>query len=296
MWTLLLVGAVAAPGVARQQTDTTFAVQPDGRMRIECNQGSVRLRSWDRSSMRIVASHSSRVRVTIRRSQGLLRVASESRQGGQETVDYEITLPRPFGVRVDGHHCDALIQDIEGDFTIDNVQGDVVIRNIRGDVDVESVEGEIIASDVRGRIRAETVNQGIRISGAAGNVDAESVNGPIQLSGVVSDSVAAESVNGNIQFQGELRNGARYNMSTHNGNIQLVVPAGTNARVMIATHSGSVETDFPVQLRESTAGGRLTIQLGSGGARIDLESFGGTIRLIRPGGRSPDARDRGRLE
>ncbi len=287
MLTLLLLWALSVPQATPRQTDTTFAVRSGGSLHLDNHQGSVRLHSWDNDRVRIAANHSSRVRVDVRRSGNLVRVESEARQGGPGRVDYDITVPRSFAVQVDGVYCEVLAEEIEGDLRVENVQGDIVIRGVRGDLDLESVDGEITVSRVRGRVVAETVNQSVRINGVAGVVDTETVNGSIQLVGVESDSVSAESVNGNIQFQGEFRLGGRYSFGTHNGSIQVVVPEGTNARVSIATHDGNVETEFPVQLRQSTGGGRLTFVLGNGSARIDVESFSGTIRLIRPVGRSP---------
>jgi DUF4097 and DUF4098 domain-containing protein YvlB len=252
-------------------------------MRVDNHQGSVTVRSWDRSEMRVTAVHANRIRVRIRRTETGIRIEGEARQGPAHGIDYEITVPRAWGVSIDGVYCEVQLQDLDGDVTVDNVQGDIIVRGGRGRFDLESVEGSIIVSGVRGRVNAEAVNQSIRVSDVTGNVIADAVNGGIQLTGIQADSVDAESVNGGIQYDGALRDAGRYRFSTHNGAVRVAVPAGTNANVTVATHSGNVETDFPVHISQAIGNGRLTFVIGNGGARLSIESFAGNIRLYRPG-------------
>jgi hypothetical protein len=86
-------------------------------------------------------------------------------------------------------------------------------------------------------------------------------------------------------YDGTIRPGGRYRLATHNGDVTIGIPAGTDARVSVSTFQGDFESDFPVTLTERR-GKRFEFTLGKGSAAIDLESFQGTIRLSRPGGRS----------
>lgn len=280
---LVLLLAVTAGAAAGQRTDTTFTVPSQGTLRLDNHEGSVRVRSWDRNSMRIVATHPSAARVQIRGTQSTVRVEADAHGARMRRVDFEVTLPRAWGITVDAVYAEATVQDVDGPISLENVQGDLVVRGGRGSARLESVEGEILIENFRGRVAAETVNKGIRMSGVTGDVSAESVNGPITLERVDGANVSVETVNGNMQFDGVIRPGGRYRLSTHNGSIRVTVPGGTDATVSVATHSGNVETDFPIQLRDMATRGRITFVLGDGSARLDLESFGGTIRLLRPG-------------
>jgi len=54
----------------------------------------------------------------------------------------------------------------------------------------------------------------------------------------------------------------------------------------VNTFNGSFESDFAVTLSgQNGRNRRLTFALGGGGATIDLESFSGDIRLVKPGSR-----------
>jgi DUF4097 and DUF4098 domain-containing protein YvlB len=283
MISLLLVGALELLGAQQQQTDTTFAVEPRSRVSIELDVGSVRVRAWDRASVRVVATHPARERIEIRRGPGSVRIEAEPGRGRRARVDYELTVPRSAHIDLDGQAAETTIEGVDGNITVDVFRGDITVRDAAGNLDLESVEGQIVVEGGHARVVAETVQRGIRISGLNGNIFAEAVNGPIVLSDIRADSVSAESINGSVQYQGELRQRGRYRLSSHNGSIGVTVPAGVGATVTVDTHTGAVETDFPVQLR-GRGGSRYTFEIGGGGARLQLQSFGGTIRLVRPGG------------
>ena len=77
--------------------------------------------------------------------------------------------------------------------------------------------------------------------------------------------------------------GGRYSLSSHNGDITLALPPTANASVAVSTFNGEFESDFPVTVSGGRKGKRFNFTLGNGGTPIELESFQGTIRLVRPG-------------
>jgi DUF4097 and DUF4098 domain-containing protein YvlB len=117
------------------------------------------------------------------------------------------------------------------------------------------------------------------------------VNGDITLSKVDATSVMSSSVNGELTYDGTIRNGGRYAFSTHNGDITVTVPEGSNAAVSVSTFNGEFTSAFPVTLTETRKGKRFSFTLGTGSAQMTLESFQGTMRLVRPG-ETRGARDR----
>ena len=46
MWTIIMAAALLT-GAQGQQSDTTFAVDPHGQLRLEDIQGDVAIRTWD---------------------------------------------------------------------------------------------------------------------------------------------------------------------------------------------------------------------------------------------------------
>ena len=71
------------------------------------------------------------------------------------------------------------------------------------------------------------------------------------------------------------------------------MPANANATVSVNTFNGSFESDYPVTLTGKNQRRKFSFTIGNGSARVDLESFGGDIRLARPGSHSTKSRGNG---
>lgn len=281
MITAIVAGALAI-GMA-QQVDTTFAVRPGGTLELDALNGAVTVDTWDRSAMRVQATYRGRTGIEIEHSGSTVSIETEAR-GMSNPVTFEVTVPRSYNVEIDGVNLRVTVDGIQGSTDIENVQGPIIVRGVTGPVDVESVSGSITIENVRGTIEVATVNQAIRINGARGSIDAETANGSIVMRDVDASSVAATTVNGLVDYDGSVHDGGRYFLAAHNGSITMAVPERTNARIDIETHNGRVESAFPVRVTGS--GDReFSFTLGNGSARVELESYNGTIHLVRPRGR-----------
>jgi DUF4097 and DUF4098 domain-containing protein YvlB len=280
MMTTLFAAALAL-GLA-QQTDTTFAVQPGSRLQLDNLSGTAIVRTWDRNAVRVQARYSMPAQLRVRQQGGRVSVGAERAGSGRGLrVDYEITVPRSTPVRLDGVNMNATVEGVTGAVEIDNVEGSIVVRGTTGTVTVASVAGGVTIENVRGNVAVSTVNQGVRLRNVRGDVQAETVNGSITMHGIDARLVEASTVNGIVEYAGTVLDGGRYYLGTHNGRITMTVPEQTNAAVTVTTRTGQVETAFPVTIG-GTKDGRLSFTLGSGSARVELESFNGTVRLVRP--------------
>ncbi|MBI4419506.1 MAG: DUF4097 family beta strand repeat protein [Gemmatimonadetes bacterium] len=291
---MLLAALTVAATLAAQQTDTTIPARAGTRLEIENFGGSSVVRTWDRPAIRIVADHSGRDRIEIRDLGTVLTVKSQSRYGAQRTVDYSITVPVRTDLSISGVYNDVTVSGVKGAISAETVNGQIHVTGGDGYISLHSVEGEVSLADAKGRIELGSVNAGIRVRNAEGDITAESVNGDVTLDGITSARVDATSINGEIRYQGTIQDGGRYGFSTHNGDITVSVGESANATVLVSTYSGEFESSFPVKLTQ-TRRNRFQFLLGSGSARLDLESFQGTIRLGRPGearsGRPPKNQD-----
>jgi DUF4097 and DUF4098 domain-containing protein YvlB len=268
------------PGV--QQTDTIVPVDPDARLRLDLMRGDVTIRTWDRSEMRIVADHDERDRIEISAGPAVVRINARAYRGVPADVDLQLTVPRSMGVEMEGPFLDVDIRGSEGEVTVETVQGDIHLEGGRRFVTLHSVQGDVHCSGAAGRINIGSANGDLHVLRSSGEMTLEGVNGEIFLTDVESEVVRATTVNGEISYRGTLRDNGQYSFATHNGDLMIAIPAGTNATVSVSTHMGEFEADFPVTLQDMGPRTRFNFVLGSGGARIQLESFGGTIYLRRP--------------
>jgi len=275
----------AGRGPRSAHTDTTIVVKPGMRLVLSNFGGSIAIRTWPKSAVRVMADHGRRDWVQIRQVEGALHVNSETAMGPAGSVAYDLTVPAWLPVSLSGIYNDVDADGLQGGIDVETVKGDIVVRRAGGVIGLRSVEGAVDLVGARGTITVSSVNEAVRVAQAFGTVAAEAVNGDIHLIDVDSKDVEATTVNGEVVYDGRILDGGNYRFTTHSGDIALGLAESANATVSVSTFSGDFESAFAIQPRRAGKGRRFTFALGNGSAKIDLESFQGSIELLRPGGR-----------
>jgi DUF4097 and DUF4098 domain-containing protein YvlB len=306
-----LAAALATPAAAqppppsRSKIDQTVPVQKNMRLSVNTFAGSITVRTWEKDAVRVEAEHSTRDRVNIRTTEAVLRVTTSSERGPSRTVDLALTVPRWLPLTLNGTYVDIDLEGLQAEVTAETVGGDVRLKGGTGTVTLKSVEGIIDVDGAKGRMTLNTVNEGVFVRDAAGEILAETVNGDLTLERIDATSVDVATVNGDVTYAGSVRDGGSYRFATHNGDVEMRVPDQINASVFVRTYRGDFESHFDVKVPEAAAGDpddrrrrerrnrRFNFTLGSGAARIDLESFGGDISLFKQSQVSSTPRRRG---
>jgi hypothetical protein len=278
--TLATLTAVAF--AASQQTDTTLPVRQGARLDVNNFGGEIAVTTWGRSAVRISASHSSRDRIALTATDQVVGVKAEGRRGHPQVVEYQITVPAWMALSLAGVYTDIRVEGTQAEVTAETVQGEVHVSGGSGNVSLKSVQGTVTLEKARGRIDLSSVNEEIAATDLSGDVTAETVNGDIRLLRVESSNTEANTVNGDITYDGTIKDGGRYRFATHNGDLRISVPEKAAVTVTVGTFNGEFSACFPVQLTEKR-GRRFTVTIGSGSARLELESFDGNIEICRPG-------------
>jgi DUF4097 and DUF4098 domain-containing protein YvlB len=271
------------------RSDQTVDVTKGTRLVLSNNAGEVVVRSWDQDKVRIQATHSARETISAETTDNTLRIrtqrAAGSRGPGSSLVDYQITVPRWMPVNLSGTYLDATIEGTTAEVTVETVHGNARVTGGNGAVSLRSVEGVVTVDKASGRVQATTVNEGIRITNVSGEITAETTNGDIFIDNATTSALEAFTVNGEVTFNGTIRDNGAYRLGTHNGDIRVGLGGANNATVFVRTFQGDFSADFPVQLPEGqnprSGSKRFNFTLGSGSARIELQSFGGDIVLAR---------------
>jgi hypothetical protein len=285
---LWVTGTAAASGAPTEragsaQTDTVIAVKQGTRLEVENFSGAIAVRTWPKSAIRVEATHSRRMQIEIEGDESSVAVHGRAYRGPATHVDYVFTVPDWMALNLSGVATDISVEGLKNQIKAETIKGDIDVRGGTGYLALGSVEGVVQVRGARGKVEVSSVNRGVRLADVTGDVSAESVNGSILLQSVDADRVEASTINGTLFFLGTIRNDGTYTFSTHNGDIWVAVPEKANATVAVATFGGDFRSTFPVTLKETKAGKRFNFVLGNGGARLELESFQGRIRLARPG-------------
>jgi DUF4097 and DUF4098 domain-containing protein YvlB len=276
-------GPEAGPG-----SEKTVDVTKGTRLVLSNQAGEVVVRSWDQDRVRIQASHGARETISAETTDNTLRIRTQRSAGSRGPgglVDYQITVPRWMPVNLTGTYLDATIEGTQAEVTVETVHGNAKVTGGNGAVSLRSVEGVITVDKASGRVQATTVNEGIRITNSSGEINAETTNGNIFIDNAQTANLEAFTVNGEVTFNGTIRDNGVYKLGTHNGDIRVGLGGANNATIFVRTFQGDFAADFPVQLPEGqnprSGSKRFNFTLGSGSARIELQSFGGDIVLAR---------------
>ena len=284
----LVCGTLAL--TATQQVDTTVNVGRNQRLDVNAYGGEVAVRVWNRNAIRLEASTSDRERVELSTTATAVRLRTQGRHGPPEEIELRITAPPWMALTISGVNTSVKVEGVRAPITVETVEGEVDVTGGEGLVSLRSVQGSITLRQAKGRINVNSVNEDVLVAGSSGDVAAQTVNGEIALQVVDASSIDASTVNGDISYSGPIRAGGRYTLSTHNGDVTVTVPDGTSASVAVSTFSGEFESEFPVPIRGTPKGKGFNFTLGGGSAQVTLESFQGTIQLVRPGSEHDPAR------
>ena len=277
-------------------TDQTVQVQKGTKLDISNFAGDVNIKAWDKDAVRVEVNHSDRETVDIKQGEQTLTIRSRSVRGGPRSLDYTISVPAWMSITVSGTYADVTMDGVGGDVAVDTTRGDITVHGGNGFVSLKSVQGAIALDKAKGRVEVRSINESIHLADITGDLSAETTNGSIILDRIDSANVDLYTVNGDISYDGPIKDKGAYRLTTHNGTIGMAVPEKANATLMVRTYNGGFRSTFPIKTgdEDQQRRKRFTVTLGSGSAHVELESFGGTISLRRPGEPRPETERRHR--
>src|SRR5256714_11912221 len=286
---IILAMAIITP------TDQTVQVAKGTKLDVNTFAGDVQVRAWNRDAVGVEATPSDRETIDIKPGDQVLTIRSRSvRRGPPRSLDYTISVPKWMAVSVSGTYADVTMDGVGGDVTVDTTRGDIKVSGGSGFISLKSVQGEITLEKAKGRVEVRAVNEGIRLADISADLSAESTNGGIVLDRIDSANVDLYTVNGDISYDGPIKDKGLYRLTTHNGMISVAMPERANATLTVRTYNGGFRSTFPIKLDDQNPRKRFTVTLGNGSAHLELESFGGTIALRRPGEPRPQTQRRRR--
>jgi len=278
---LFVLAAVAGLAIA-QDTDTSFAVHQGQRLELSDFGGDVSIKAWRQNAIRVKATHGSHDHVSVSTDGATVTINASSRHG-PASVDYEILAPAWMPLSIAGTpSADVTIEGTEAEVTVETVEGGIHVVGGSGNVSLRSVEGEVSLEGAHGHIELNSVDGNIEVKDCSGDISAETVDGEITMTEIESADVDASTVDGSVEYDGTIKDNGRYHFESHDGDVSVSVPERANVTLSVSTVSVDFDACFPLQIKDKTKH-RFTFTLGTGSARLELESFDGDIKICRPG-------------
>jgi len=272
-----LAPATTAPG------DTTFTVPAGAKVEIVSPSGDIEVRAGGGREARVLADGESD-RVRVRRSGNVVRIEPLFFRY-EDDADLVIRLPADVSIDIQGGSGDITLAGFRTAITIQALDGDIEVDG-GGAVSIHSVDGDVRVVDATGPVAIEMGDGDATLVGVGGPIIVHGIDGNITVLRGDASEVALATVSGDLRYDGRVYADGDYELATHDGDVTFAIGEGIGARVSVLTYDGALIPSFPLQLQGSV-GSIAEFTLGSGSARVQLESFDGDIHLIRPGERSP---------
>jgi hypothetical protein len=225
--------------------------------------GDLRLKGQDAFEVMVKADNPENLSLEARDDQVIIR----------STSDCSVRVPRAAAIQIQAARGDTIIKALEGDLTIDTVNGNLELRNVgvtkismlTGDLDAKNLDGELNIDSATGNVSVRSVQGDFSVTGTiAGNLNLSDVGGS-----------ATASVNGNIMLRLDPAPGHQYTFDCR-GNLYCRLSADASAEISVPNAS-QVMVDLPGIHASAPVKTPYALTLGEGDAKITLTANGNVV-------------------
>lgn len=284
-------------------------------IKIEHKKGDVMIESWSENSVEITGTiYDDFAELKVKRNGRVISVEIVNTNSKRGTVwhsgsnipeaDLKIKMPALSDIDFTSINGDISVDGVNGEIDIELINGETTVTNASGELDVVSVNGDVYAKNVSGRLNLETVNGSIEVT-HAGNKDVKlgSVNGDIELISNSPDIVIAsvnadmdlklgdvddlsiDMVNGAVDAKLALLPGGKLEASSVGGSLSFIFTKEVSSRVDVYAHAGgnikNKLSDDKVEKQKYGPGRSLNFTTGEGDGRININTVSGRITLTK---------------
>ena len=269
--TALLLAAPA--GAQTRKIEKHFTVTDTPVVILQNPSGKVQVKSWDRHEVMVVAQNTNdKTEIDMEQVANRIEITTQAvgaNSPSEDTrADLTVTVPTESALQV---HTDS---------------GNVSVDTVHGNMSFDTVAADLALQDVEGYLVTKTLNGSLICTRCAGELDANSISGNIQLLQPAMDNVRVQTSSGNILFDGSFASRGVYVLKNYSGQIEVRFSPGDSFDLSATSLKGKVHNE--ANLSPSThhhlaarVGNALFGTYNSGRARVELNSFDGTINILK---------------
>jgi len=266
---------LATPGtVQAEEVTKTFTVTGHARVRVQTDDGSVRVSTGDIKQVEI------RVVYTGYKLDRDLRVSTS--QNGDAV---EVTAKTNggswfnFGVRHTSLRVEVHMPK-DADLDVNTGDGSVEADSINGNLDVRTGDGHITVQGAKGSIRLHTGDGHIEGREMDGRADITTGDGHVNVEGRF-DALNIKTGDGSVTARASKGStvSAPWNIHTGDGNVDLELPGELQANLDASTHDGRISLGIPVLVEGTFSSTKIFGKMNGGGQPIVVRTGDGSIHL-----------------
>jgi len=271
---VLVLGSAA--GVRGEEVTKTFTVSGHARVKVETDDGSVRVSTGDIKQVEVRVVYSG-----YKLDKDLMVSATQS----GDAVEVVAKTSARWGFHWGNIHTSLRVEvhmPKDADLTVNTGDGSVEAESINGNLDVHTGDGSIAVQGAKGDVRLRTGDGSITGRDLDGRVDATTGDGSVNLEGRF-DGLNIKTGDGSVTARA--RGGSKvqggWNIHTGDGSVDLDLPGEIQANLDVSTHDGHISLGFPVTVEGTFSSSRISGKMNGGGLPIVVRTGDGSIHLSK---------------
>jgi ElaB/YqjD/DUF883 family membrane-anchored ribosome-binding protein len=244
----------------------TVETSPSPLVKIGRINGNLRLKGWDRPSLR--ADSEREETLTIEQNESGLNLNSKSSCLARVPMESQLEIKR-----IDG---ELMVKSVEGQITAEEIYGHFFAKSI-GSTKIGTVSGNLTARIVEGNFSCQEVKGNATLQDIEGILALDNVKGNLKVKGVCRGIKAA--VKGNASLQLEPENQGDLHVEAK-GNINCRLTADSSATIILKSNTERIQIKMAGK-SETIKAKEHQLVLGEGDSEITLVSRG-TIDFTVP--------------
>jgi Putative adhesin len=188
-------------------------------------------------------------------------------------ANFQLVVPEQTELRLKTQTGLILVEQVNGDMTLQSVAGDVHLKEVSGYIIVTTTGGSLVCTLCSGRL------------------DFTSISGSAQVLQPSLNNANLRTTTGNILYDGDFLRTGLYTMNSGRGMVEVRFSGNDSFDLNAKTYSGTVDNQAADFLKPDTHGSKhhsdskfsksLVGTVGQGLAKVELSSYSGTIRILK---------------
>jgi hypothetical protein len=292
---IMAAAAIAAPRAHAEEVTKSFAVSGRPNVRVETNDGSVRVTSGDAKQVEFrveyqgyelgknlrVDAHQDGDKVEL-----IARVTGhwgiQFGWGHNRRLHIEVRMPHDGDLQVDTGDGSVETSALSGTINVHTGDGSVKANSLNGAIDLHTSDGGITVDTLKGDIRLRTGDGSIEARDLDGKVEADSGDGQVRLAGRF-EALNVKTGDGSVDTR--VLSGSKmatsWTLRTGDGSVDIALPPDFQADIDATTGDGHISLGIPVTVEGTFSRSAVKGKMNGGGQVLTIHTGDGSIRLTK---------------
>jgi len=292
----LLAAAWLAPVVQAEEYVKTYPVTGRANVRVETNDGSVRVTSSDSKQVEFHVEYQGyeigkNLRIDTRQDGDKVELTARITGHWGIHIDWghnsrrlniEVRMPRAADLNVDTGDGSVQVESVDGSINVHTGDGSVRANALTGTIDLHTSDGSITADGLKGDMRLRTGDGSIEAHDLDGKVEADSGDGHIRIAGRF-EALNIKTGDGSVDARAlpGSKMSTSWSLRTGDGSVDLTLPPDFQADIDATTGDGHISLGIPVTVEGTFSKSALHGKMNGGGQALTIHTGDGSIRLSK---------------